>query len=256
MNPEITTSEIALAHLEAFISGGDEMGDVSTDDAIQSLDMIRAELDKQRTVSATLFENSVAKVVYDRVKDELAAALRAARQKIAALQVDSEDDLKKLLDLNTALSEARAELAALQQDNQDLGRMVHEAVCFGLDLMPGVQGAYNNWRKKREQGKVPVNTLAKIDTCAPIMTDEEWKLISATARHNINKVWGKLDNARQQIAAMESKPCARCGSMDRKIDLDFHCSTCYRNLEAELNAAKRTIQNLQEELNEINQHDD
>ncbi len=40
----------------------------------------------------------------------------------------------------------------------------------------------------------------------------------AAALHSV-ELWG---------GDKQHKPCARCGRLDRSLDLDFHCSTCYR----------------------------
>lgn len=42
----------------------------------------------------------------------------------------------------------------------------------------------------------------------------------------------------------ELKLCVRCGSMNRTLDIDFHCSTCYRNLEAELARYKAALEQI------------
>lgn len=45
-------TETALAHLEAFIAGGDELGDVSESDALAALEFVRHHIAWQASVIA------------------------------------------------------------------------------------------------------------------------------------------------------------------------------------------------------------
>jgi hypothetical protein len=67
-------TETALAHLEAFIAGGDELGDVPEDDAIEALQSIRETLEKQEKEIERL------RAVLDRTQDTLEYTKRKERK--------------------------------------------------------------------------------------------------------------------------------------------------------------------------------
>jgi hypothetical protein len=51
---------------------------------------------------------------------------------------------------------------------------------------------------------------------------------------------GLVDMREAEVARL-NRPCARCGSTDRRLDADFHCSTCYANSESEANRLREAL---------------
>jgi hypothetical protein len=49
--------------------------------------------------------------------------------------------------------------------------------------------------------------------------------------HSFELAQALLTVVLEDTIARCDKPCVSCGSTDRSLDIDFHCSTCYRNLE-------------------------
>ena len=55
----------------------------------------------------------------------------------------------------------------------------------------------------------------------------------------------------EDTISRSNKPCVSCGSTDRNLDIDFHCSTCYRNLEQKILNRSIKVDDKQDIIDEI-----
>ena len=78
------------------------------------------------------------------------------------------------------------------------------------------------------------------------MNDDEIKQARALCEKATRVPWRTLMPQLLDEVEKLRRRCVRCDSSDRSLDVDFHCATCWRNLEAERDRLRAELKQLRD----------